>query len=285
MTAWDIQRYDLFLLDVDGVLVHDTQPIEGAAEAVRQLQQLGRAIVVTNNSTRSREQHANRLCSLGFQFAKQDIVCSSFAAAEFLRTRYGSVRVWPIGEDGLTCELRSADHRIAETAPHAEWVVAGMDRSLTYEKLAAGLEALNSGAQLLATNEDGTYPTPGGLKPGAGAIVGAFRGMGHAPQHVIGKPERDPYDLARQAAGGRQGKALMIGDRLETDILGGRRVGIDTLLVLSGISNEAEIESTGIEPTWTASSIAALHPNAACPPVAFCGKLEPHHTTEASEGT
>jgi 4-nitrophenyl phosphatase len=131
-----------------------------------------------------------------------------------------------------------------------------MDRSLDYGTLADGLRALDNGARFLATNEDCTYPTPAGPLPGAGSIVGAFRGMGFAPQVSIGKPSTLLFDAALEIAGCEQSRTLMIGDRLETDIEGAIRSGLDSLLVFTGISRHADIARTGIEPTWTSVSLA-----------------------------
>jgi len=257
MKPWNLNNYDAFFLDVDGVLVHDSQPIEGSAEAFRVLQSVGQVLILTNNSTRSRRQHAERLSSLGFAIQPSEVIASSFVLAEYLRSMYGSTIVWPVGESGLSDELLASGHRIASKPEQAQWVVAGMDRSIDYRKLADGLRALNAGARLAATNRDGTYPTPEGPMPGAGAIVGALHGMGFDVDVNVGKPETTPYDVAISMTKATKDKVLMIGDRLGTDILGGNQSGLDTLLVLTGISQESEIEASGIHPTWIADSLAA----------------------------
>ena len=256
MNPWNLKAYEAFFVDVDGVLVHDSQPIEGAADALCTLQDVGHVLILTNNSTRSRDQHAEHLCSLGFNIQPSDVVCSSFVVAETLRNEVGATVVWPVGESGLTEELLASGHRIASKPEQARWVVVGMDRTIDYQKLASALSALSAGAQLAATNQDGTYPTPKGPMPGAGAIVGALRGMGFEPDFTIGKPESPAFDVAKAKVS--TDKILMIGDRLGTDILGGSRNDIDTLFVLSGISDESEIESSGIRPTWIAPSLASL---------------------------
>ncbi|MCK5247770.1 HAD-IIA family hydrolase [Candidatus Bipolaricaulota bacterium] len=258
MKPWNLNDYDAFFLDVDGVLVHDSQPIEGAMEAFRALQSAGQVLILTNNSTRSRQQHAERLSSLGFSVQSGDVVCSSFVVAEYLREAHGEVTVWPLGEIGLTDELLASGHRLAAEPGQAQWVVAGMDRAIDYAKLADGLRALNAGARLAATNLDGTYPTPEGQMPGAGAIVGALRGMGFDPEVNVGKPEKASYDIAIGMTKVARNRVLMIGDRLETDIHGGNQSDLDTLLVLTGISREPDIEKSGIHPTWISASLAAI---------------------------
>jgi len=258
MKPWSLNDYDAFFLDVDGVLVHDSQPIEGAANAFHSLQSAGQVLILTNNSTRSRQQHAERLSGLGFPVQQADVISSSFVVAEYLLKTVGPTIVWPIGESGLTEELLASGHQIASTPQQAQWVVAGMDRHIDYQKLAAGLRALDSGARLAATNRDGTYPTPDGPIPGAGAIVGALCGMEFEPDVNVGKPETTPYDMAMTMTRAKKARILMIGDRLGTDILGGNLSGLDTLLVLTGISNRSEIKESGIRPTWIAPTLSSL---------------------------
>ncbi|MBU1049038.1 HAD-IIA family hydrolase [Candidatus Bipolaricaulota bacterium] len=256
MKPWTLAAYGAFFVDVDGVLVHDTQPIAGATEAFRLLQQSGHVVILTNNSTRSRVQHAQHLSSLGFELQSTDIVCSSYVIAEHLKKLAGAVQVWPIGEQGLRDELVISGHHLA-TDPHfAQWIATGMDRRFDYTKMAQGLHALLAGAQWAATNEDGTYPIPGGLMPGAGAIVGALRGMGFEPDVTVGKPNAPIFDIAKSLVS--TDKILMIGDRLGTDILGGIQNGIDTLFVLSGISNQSDMQTEGIQSTWIAKSLASV---------------------------
>jgi HAD superfamily hydrolase (TIGR01450 family) len=256
MKSWDLNRYAAFFVDVDGVLLRDRHVIDGAIDAFRTLASRGRVLILTNNSTRSRRQHAQLLCELGFEIEADAVIPSAYAAALHLKNRFGLVQAWPVGESGLVEELEACGHRIASSPEDATWVVAGMDRGITYRKLADGLRALEHGARLAATNEDRTYPTPEGAMPGAGSVVGAFRGMGYNPEVSIGKPASVLFDIAMEKAQVDRGRVLMIGDRLETDIEGGVRSGIDTLLVLSGISTQAEIAASGVEPTWVSDSLA-----------------------------
>jgi HAD superfamily hydrolase (TIGR01450 family) len=256
MNPWNLESYEAFFVDVDGVLVHDTELIPGAVEALRNLQEMGRVVILTNNSTRSRVQHAERLCSFGFDIQSTDVICSSHVIADYLKKAVGSTSVWPIGEAGLTAELLASGHQIATEPEAAQWVTTGMDRCFDYQKMAHGLHALTAGAKWAATNEDGTYPIPGGLMPGAGAMVGAFRGMGFTPDVIVGKPESPIFDVAKKLVS--TSRILMIGDRLGTDILGGIKNGLDTLFVLSGISSESEMQQTGIHPTWIAPSLPAM---------------------------
>lgn len=253
-----LSSYRAFLLDVDGVLVRGSEPIPGAAAGFAALGREGKVLILTNNSTRSRAEHARRLTSKGFPVGPEQIIASNYIAARHLADAHGPVTVWPLGEAGLREELELAGHRIADRPEDASWVVAGMDRQLTYETLNQALQALVHGAGLLATNQDGTYPTPGALHPGAGAIVGALTGMGYPPDFVAGKPSPWGYRIAQDQLDVPSHKILMIGDRLGTDIAGAVTAGIDSALVLTGISSAAQIEAEGIVPTWVAESLEDL---------------------------
>jgi len=250
-------RYRGFLLDIDGVLVRGGMPLPGAPEALTRLRARGRVVLLTNNSTKSRQGAAARLSQQGLPVRASEVIPSSFVAARYLRNAHGSVRFWYLGEDGIAEEMALAGHVLAEPF-QAEWIVVGVDRTLTYAKLASALEALLAGARFVATNRDATYPTETGLVPGAGAVVGALEGMGFPPEVVVGKPSPIAYHVALEALGVAPEEALMIGDRLETDIVGGQRVGTDTALVLSGIATVEDVEQTGARPTWIARDLPAF---------------------------
>jgi 4-nitrophenyl phosphatase len=253
----ELQSYRVFLLDVDGVLVRGGEVIPGAIEGVLKLQETGKVLLLSNNSTRSRDQMAQNLRNAGFQIGAEEIVTSAFIASVYLREHYGSVRVWTVGEEGLDQELVAAGHKLVPPR-EADWVVAGMDRKLNYEQLAQGLRVLMAGARLLATNDDATFPTPEGPQPGAGAVIGAFKGMGFSPDVVIGKPSMIAFQIALEKAGCGPEEALMVGDRLETDILGASGAGIDSALVLTGVTRREMIEPDVPTPRFVAGSILDL---------------------------
>lgn len=257
MACFSLRRYRGFLLDVDGVLVRGRTTLPGAPQALEELRAVAPVVLLTNNSTKSRQAAAARLSERGLPVGPEEVVPSSFVAAQYLRKEIGPVRFWYLGEEGIAEEMALAGHALAEPVD-AEWIVVGMDRSLSYAKLAHALQALLAGARFLATNRDGTYPTENGLVPGGGAVVGALEGMGFTPEAVVGKPSPIAYRVALGALGVAPEEALMIGDRLETDILGARDLRMDTALVLSGISTAEDIARTGIRPTWVAQDLPAL---------------------------
>lgn len=252
------QRYRAFLVDLDGVLVRGSEPLPGAPEALRALQGRGRVIVFSNNSTRSRRAFAERLRAIGFPVRPEEIVNSAFVVAQYLRERSGPARVYPIGEAGLREELEAAGHVIVPPE-EAEYVVVGLDRGFRYEQLAEALRALLKGAAFIAANADPVFPTARGLIPGAGALVGAIEGMGYPPQEVVGKPSPIAFRVALKAAGvEKPSQCLMIGDRLDTDIKGARRAGMDSALMLTGVTRPEDLEESEIKPTFVAESLAAL---------------------------
>jgi len=252
-----LSRYKGFLLDIDGVLVRGKAVLAGAPGALAELKTRGHVLFLTNNSTKSRQGVAHHLRSLGFDVRAEEAVPSCYVAAQYLRHRYGLVRFWTLGEAGILEEMTLAGH-IPVGPEEAQWIVVGMDRELTYAKLAQALRALLRGARFLATNRDATFPTPDGLVPGAGAIVGALVGMGFEPEEVVGKPSLRSFEVALSTLGLPPHEVLMIGDRLETDVLGAQKAGLDTALVLTGISREQDIAQEGIVPTWVADSLADL---------------------------
>jgi len=252
-----LSRYKGFLLDIDGVLLRGGRALPGAKDALAMLRKLGPVLLLTNNSTKSRAGTAQRLSEAGIPVERNEVLPSSYVAAQFLRRRFGSVRFWYMGEEGILEEMRAAGHTLV-SAEEAEWIVVGMDRSLTYEKLAQALRALLRGARLLATNEDPTFPTPEGLVPGAGAVVGALRGMGFPPEIVVGKPSPISFQVALEVLGLGPSEVLMIGDRLDTDIAGAQALGMDTALVLSGVTKPEDLTEARIRPTFVAQDLLEL---------------------------
>ncbi|MCR4403960.1 MAG: HAD-IIA family hydrolase [Candidatus Acetothermia bacterium] len=254
----ELGRYRAFLVDLDGVLIRGGQPLPGAVEALQRLRELGRVIVFSNNSTRSRRAFAARLQREGFAVAPEEVVNSAYILGRRLLELSGPSKVFMIGEEGLKEELELAGHRLVGPE-EANFLVTGMDRELSYEKLLLALRALRRGARFFAANADPTYPTPEGEVPGAGAVVGAIQGMGFPPEEVVGKPAEVAFRVALEAAGVKDPRdCLVIGDRLETDVLGARRAGLESALVLTGVTSPDELEESPIRPTYVAESLAAL---------------------------
>lgn len=252
-----LEKYQAFLLDIDGVLVRGGEPIPSAAQAVQALQERGQVLLFSNNSSRSRAVVAEHLGKLGFAFEPEAIVLSSYIAARYLLETEGPSKVWTIGEAGLAKELCLAGHRVVPQE-EANWLVVGICWNVNYDMFAEALRFLLNGGRYIATNTDGTFPALGGLKPGAGVIVGAIEAMGFHPHAAVGKPSKIAYRIALEQVQAKKDAVLAIGDRLETDILGAQTVKIDSALVLTGISSKEDIKRQGTRPTWIAADLPAL---------------------------
>ena len=257
MSREALDKYGAFILDIDGVLTRGGVAISGSVEGVANLRKLGRVSLLTNNSSRSRRGVSEYLNAAGFEFQPEEIVTSSYIISRYLLEAHGQVKVWTIGEAGLDEELEHAGHRVGQSS-QADWLVTGICWDLRYGMLAEALQVLNDGGRYVATNTDGTFPMPGGPKPGAGAIVGAISAMGYPPEMVVGKPSSIAYDTVLEGLDGQRGDVLMVGDRLETDILGANRAGLDSALVLTGISVPADIDRTGVRPTIVTDNLLSL---------------------------
>ncbi len=246
----DLNHYQVFFVDMDGVVVISDQPVPGSLDAMQQLKSLGKVYILSNNSTKTRKSFSDNMTELGLDFPSERVVNSAYVLARYLKERIGPVKVFTVGESGLDEELEQIGHSIVKPA-ESKILAVGMDRNLTYEKLDRALTGLNGGATFFATNSDSTFPTPDGESPGAGASVGAIRGMGYEPERIVGKPSKVAANIAMEVAGvSEPSECLVLGDRLETDILLAERAGMDSALVLSGVETEESLEKSDLKPTY-----------------------------------
>jgi glycerol 3-phosphatase-2 len=252
------QRYDAFLFDLDGVLYRGADPVDGAAETLSRLRDLGKGIAfVTNNSSRTPEAIAEHLVSLGIDARPEEVVTSGLATATLLRSR-AVASAFVVGGDGLRIALERAGVQVlVGQIDRADAVVVGIDPSFAYPDLVTASRLVRSGAALIASNSDATYPAADGATlPGAGAVVAAIEISSGETAEVVGKPHEPIFRAALLRAGG--GTPLVIGDRLDSDIEGARRLGWDSVLVLTGISSEADVRRTGIAPTYVVERLDLL---------------------------
>ena len=257
----------LLIVDLDGVVYRGPRPIPGMPELLASREALGDVIVyATNNSSRHRGDYAAILGALGAPVSEERIVTSARAAALFLSERRPPVRrALVLGGPGLRRELRDAGIRVlAPTAAglsrHPQAVVVGIDRGLTYGRLAAAADAIRAGALFIATNRDPVYPAAEGLQPGAGAVVAALEvASGRAPI-VIGKPEPGLFEAAARIAGVPPASAVVVGDGLGTDVAAARRIGARSVLMLTGVTSAAEVGTAPAsgQPTAVAADAEAL---------------------------
>ncbi|HEY5532846.1 MAG TPA: HAD-IIA family hydrolase [Candidatus Anoxymicrobiaceae bacterium] len=256
-------RYSAFLLDLDGVLYLLNDPIPGSSETVQKLAEAGKGIVfLTNNSSATPAQYVEKLASFDIIALPDQVISSADAARRYLERSCETAgkTAFMIGEDGLRSMLAETGLKVVdgEEARSADFVCVGWDRSFDFDKLKTAVIAIRRGAKYIAMNIDATYPTPEGLWPGAGSIVAAVTTGSGVDPSVMGKPNPNMVWLALEHLGAAASEALMVGDRLDTDIRAGQAAGVDTLLVLTGVSKLEEIESTGIRPTHVRDDLAGL---------------------------
>jgi len=236
------------LLDMDGVLYRGDRTLPGARCFVRTLQDRDIPfILLTNNSTKTPAQYVARLERMGLQVAPSTILTSAQATAMYLeKVAPSGTRMYVIGERGLRDEIASRGYVIAED--DVAFVVVGMDTHLTFEKLRMAALAIGSGAIFVGTNPDRSFPAEEAVTPGTGAILAAVEAATEVKPTIIGKPQQAAFDLALEKLGALREETAMIGDRLETDILGGREAGLLTILVLTGITSRQDLSESSIKP-------------------------------------
>jgi HAD superfamily hydrolase (TIGR01450 family) len=250
--------YHAIQLDLDGVLYRWPEPIPDAAEAVAALRSSGKRIAfVTNNSSRTPEQVAEALASVGVDARTEEVVTSALATAAILVER-GIGSAFVIGEDGLIGALTDAGIRVVDSsADEVDAVVVGFDRGADYGKLKDASVLVQRGVALVASNADASFPAPGGESwPGAGALLAAIETTTGTRGEVFGKPEPPLFERALASAGG--GRPLVVGDRLDTDIAGASRLGWDSALVLTGDAGREDLEGSPWKPTFIVDDLSGL---------------------------
>ena len=251
-------RYDSFLLDIDGVLMRGEEAIPGAPEAVERLRGEGvPRVFMTNNSARTPDEVAARLSRVGIAAGPDQVVTSALATADVLG-RDGVARAFLVGERGVRDALGDAGIEVVDGEPdEVDAVIVGWDRSADYARLRRAALLVERGARLVATNADAAFPAEDGLWPGAGALLSVVTVTTGADADVVGKPRPAMFVAARGRAGGR--RPLVIGDRLDTDIAGAAALGWDSLLVLTGITSTLDLEGADVRPTYVRDDLSALH--------------------------
>ena len=248
------------ITDMDGVLWRGSEPLPGLKPFFDFLH--ARCIpyaLATNNSTRTVAEYGEKLARFGVTVSPDRIITSSVATARYLRARQPGARVYPVGMRGLTQTLQDFGFTAADEADkEIDYVVVGMDQHLTYEKIATANRLIRQGAAFIGTNPDRTFPTPNGPVPGAGVTLAAIEtASGQAPV-VIGKPSPFMFRLALEQLGTPPSQTAMLGDRLETDILGARRAGLRAILVCTGISTRADLQSSAVQPDMVFDGLPEL---------------------------
>ncbi|WP_108249041.1 HAD-IIA family hydrolase [Planctomonas deserti] len=231
---------DCWLTDMDGVLVHENNALPGAAALLQQWKDQGKPyLVLTNNSMFTPRDLSARLRASGLDVPEAAIWTSALATASFLQQQMPGGRAFVIGEAGLTTALHEAGFIMTDSDP--DYVVVGETRSYSFEAITRAIRLINTGARFIATNPDATGPSAEGPLPATGAVVALItKATGREP-YIVGKPNPMMFRSALNRIGAHSESTGMIGDRMDTDIVAGIEAGLYTVLVMSGISDEAEL--------------------------------------------
>jgi HAD superfamily hydrolase (TIGR01450 family) len=255
-----IRPYDHVLLDLDGTVWVGDDACEGAADAIAALREAGASVLfLTNDVRHAPEEFVRKLWRLGFQASVAEIVTVG-AALQFQLAGRERRSAFVVGSQALVDHVAAAGMRIVNRTPfatRAELVVVGGHDELDYDELRTATQAVLRGAELVGATRDATFPMPDGPWPGTGAVLAAIEtAAGRRADLVVGKPEPAMYDAARDRLG--SGRMLAVGDRLEIDVAGARRAGIDSALVLTGGTTREQADAAEPKPTYVADSLAAL---------------------------
>jgi 4-nitrophenyl phosphatase len=250
---------------MDGVLWRGGDVLPGVDAFFAFLQQHDIAFALaTNNSTKTVESYVEHLNRIGVPARPEHVITSSVATADYVSHHYPpGTPVYIIGQAGIREALAARGY--PEDPANAKIVVVGLDFEVTYDKLKTAALRIRAGADFIGTNGDRTFPTPEGLVPGNGSLLATIQTATDVEPIVIGKPETAMFTVALERLGTTADQTLMIGDRLETDILGAQRAGLPTALVLTGITTAEEARVAAIQADGVYDSLATLHAGwAAC---------------------
>lgn len=251
---------DAAIIDLDGTVYRSETVIPGAPEGIALLRDAGiDTVFVTNSETKSREACRDRLASLGIEADVSQFVTSASVTAAYVTDHYPGNAVLVIGEQALHDEFTQAGAAVTTEPADADVVVVGNDSNFDYETLARGLRAVDAGAALIGTNGDRKVPTDDGMYPGAGALIEAIAyAATHDPDRICGKPNQPMIDVSLETLGTDPADCLIIGDNPETDIEMGRRAGLTTVLVLSGVVDNTDLLLGGKPADYVIDSLGEI---------------------------
>lgn len=245
------------LTDMDGVLIRGTQVVPGAPEFVERL--IAAKVpfmVLTNNSRLTPRDHHARLSSMGLKIPAESIYTSALATAQFLHKQRPGGSAFVLGEAGLTTALHEVGYVMTEHDP--DYVVIGETNSYSFAALTTAVRLVEAGARFIATNPDVSGPSESGMVPAAGAVAALIRATTGVDAYFVGKPNPLMMRSALRQLGAHSENAVMIGDRMDTDIVAGIESGLNTILVLSGVTDRENVERFPYRPDMIVESVAEV---------------------------
>jgi NagD protein len=246
-----------WLMDMDGVLVHEEHAIPGADRFIARLRERGTPfMVLTNNSIYTRRDLAARLRASGLDVPEDAIWTSALATARFLDDQRPGGSAFVIGEAGLTTALHDAGYTLTEREP--DYVVLGETRTYSFERITHAIRLVDAGARFIATNPDATGPSLDGPTPATGSVAALISRATGVEPYFVGKPNPLMMRSALNAIDAHSETAAMIGDRMDTDIVSGLEAGMETVLVLTGVTKRADAERHPFRASRIVDSIADL---------------------------
>ncbi len=246
-----------WLTDMDGVLVHEGIPVPGAQEFIRALDKSGkRYLVLTNNSIYTQRDLHARLRVSGIDVPPEAIWTSALATAQFLADQRPGGTAYVIGEAGLTTALHEIGYVLTESDP--DYVVLGETRSYSFTAITKAIRLVAAGARFLATNPDPTGPSHEGALPATGSVAALITRATGVEPYFVGKPNPLMMRSALNTVGGHSESTAMIGDRMDTDIVSGMEAGLETVLVLTGVTTRAMVDRFPFRPSRIVDSVADL---------------------------
>jgi NagD protein len=242
---------------MDGVLVREQQAIPGASEFLTRLQERGTPfLVLTNNSIYTRRDLAARLRASGLEVPEEAIWTSALATAKFLEDQRPRGSAFVIGESGLTTALHEAGYTMTERQP--DYVILGETRTYSFERITQAIRLVDSGARFIATNPDVTGPSPDGALPATGSVAALISRATGVDPYFVGKPNPLMMRSALNALDAHSETTAMIGDRMDTDIVSGLEAGLETILVLTGVTTREDAERYPFRASRIVDSVADL---------------------------
>ena len=246
-----------WLSDMDGVLVHEEEAIPGAAEFVKRLRDRGRPfLLLTNNSIFTARDLQARLARSGIDVPEESIWTSALATAQFLDKQRPGGTAYVIGEAGLTTAMHSIGYVLTDREP--EYVVLGETRTYSFEAITTAIRLIEAGARFIATNPDPTGPSPAGSIPATGSVAALITRATGVQPYFVGKPNALMMRSALNRIDAHSENTVMVGDRMDTDIISGLEAGLRTILVLTGSTRPEAVDRFPYRPTHIHDSVADL---------------------------